>query len=268
MTLLGMSEPVFRLVVFAGAFLLFSALEALAPRRVRSQTRLARWTTNAGLLVIATALVRLLAFAAPLLALTVASALAIELGWGLFNVLALPLWLEVVLAIILLDLAIWFQHYITHKVPLLWRLHRVHHADRDLDASSALRFHPVEIAFSAAYKLAAAFLIGPAILAAILFEVVLNASAIFNHANWAIPPRVDRVLRWIIVTPDMHRVHHSVNRYEHDTNFGFCLSIWDRIFRTYTSDPDGGQTGMTLGLSDQQSAKTDRLGWSLIFPLR
>lgn len=268
MTLLGMSEPVFRLVIFVSAFVLFSALEAVLPRRGRSQTRLTRWTTNAGLLVIATAVVRILAIAAPLLALTAASALAIELGWGVFNLIALPLWLEIVLAIALLDLAIWFQHYITHKVPLLWRLHRVHHADRDLDASSALRFHPVEIVFSAAYKLGAAFLIGPAILAAILFEVLLNASALFNHANLAIPRPIDRLLRLLIVTPDMHRVHHSVLRYEHDTNFGFCLSLWDRLFRTYTPEPTGGQTGMTLGLSDQQNAKTDRLSWSLIFPLR
>lgn len=268
MTLLGMSEPVFRLVIFVSAFILFSALEAIAPRRQRSQTRLARWTTNAGLLVIATGLVRLLAFVAPILALTAASALALEFGWGLFNLIVLPLWLEIVLAVTLLDLAIWFQHYITHKVPLLWRLHRVHHADRDLDASSALRFHPVEIVFSAAFKLGVAFLIGPAILAAILFEVLLNATAIFNHANLAIPQRFDRILRLLIITPDMHRVHHSALRKEHDTNFGFCLSVWDRLFRTYTPQPEGGQTGMTLGLSDQQDAKTDRLGWSLIFPLR
>ena len=172
------------------------------------------------------------------------------------------------IAIALLDLAIWFQHFVSHKAPLLWRLHRVHHADRDLDASSALRFHPVEIALSAAYKLGIVLLLGPAILAAVLFEVILNASAMFNHANLAMPRWLDTILRTVLVTPDMHRVHHSIHRREHDTNYGFCLSIWDRLFRTYTAEPEGGHTGMTIGLKEYQVDDTQRFGWSLWLPVK
>ena len=264
--LFGLSETVFRVGVFLFAFAVFSALEALAPRRPRQQSRFKRWVTNGSMLVLATGLVRLLAIVAPLLAMTAAAALAQDLGWGLFTITTWPFWIEVVLVIVLLDLAIWAQHLVSHKVPLLWRLHRVHHADRDLDASSALRFHPIEIALSAAYKLGIVLLLGPSILAAVLFEVILNASAMFNHANLAMPPWLDRLLRSLVVTPDMHRIHHSVDRREHDTNFGFCLSIWDRLFRTYTPEPDGGHLGMTVGLSDQQDSDTDALVWSLRFP--
>ncbi|MBO6688799.1 MAG: sterol desaturase family protein [Henriciella sp.] len=263
-----MTESTFRLSIFAAAFLFFSTLEAAIPRRRRIQSRLKRWTTNASLLVIATMLVRVLALAAPLLAMTAAASLSLELGWGLLHYIELPLVVSVLLAIAALDLAIWFQHLISHKVPLFWRFHRVHHADRDLDASSALRFHPIEIAASSLYKLVLVFLLGPSVIAVILFEVVLNASAMFNHANLALPRWLDRILRTILVTPDMHRVHHSVHSHEHDTNFGFCLSLWDRIFGTYTSEPQDGHIDMKIGLSDQQDATTDSLSWSLKYPVK
>lgn len=267
-SILGLSETGFRLTAFLLAFVLFSALEMWRPLRPRLQSRMRRWSTNAGMLALATLLVRALAIIAPILAVTAGAALAIELGWGLLNHLLLPVWIEIVLAIVLLDLAIWFQHLISHKIPFLWRLHRVHHADRDLDASSALRFHPVEIALSALYKLAVIMLLGPAIIAAILFEVILNASALFNHANLALPNGLDRLLRTLFVTPDMHRVHHSIHRQEHDTNFGFCLSIWDRLFRTYTQEPSEGQLGMTIGLETYQVEETKHLGWSLWLPIK
>lgn len=266
-TIFGIGEPVFRLGVFLAAFIGFSGLEALAPRRPRLQSRLSRWTTNGAMLVIATVLVRGLVFLAPLIAMTAAASLASELGWGLFNLVALPAWAEICLAIILLDFTIWFQHVISHKVPLFWKFHRVHHADRDLDASSALRFHPIEIAASAIFKLGIVFLLGPSVLAAVLFEVILNASAMFNHANLSVPRKLDSVLRAVIVTPDMHRVHHSIHRHEHDTNFGFCLSVWDRIFGTYTNQPEAGHRGMTIGISDYQLPETSALGWSLKLPL-
>lgn len=267
-SILGVSEPVFRMGIFLSVFAGFSALEAAIPRRARLQSRLDRWATNGSMLIIATVLVRAIAFFLPVIAATAGAALALQLGWGLFNAIALPFWAEVLLAIALLDLAIWFQHLISHKVPVLWRLHRVHHADRDLDASSALRFHPVEIALSAAYKLAIILLLGPAAIAVVLFEVILNASAMFNHANLALPKWLDTLLRMLFVTPDMHRVHHSIHRHEHDTNYGFCLSIWDRLFRTYTPQPGDGHQGMTLGLEHHQSDETKGLVWSLGFPIK
>ncbi len=267
LTLFGLSEPAARLAAFATAFIVFSALEALLPRRPRLASRWTRWTTNTGMLVLATLAVRALSLVAPLVAGVAAAGLAASLGLGLFHQLALPAWAEIGLAMVLFDLAIWFQHLVTHKVPLLWRLHRVHHADRDLDASSALRFHPAEIVLSAVYKLGVILLLGPAALAVVLFEIVLNASAMFNHANLALPAWLDRVLRSLVVTPDMHRIHHSIHRHEHDTNYGFCLSVWDRLFGTYTKAPQGGQTGMTIGIAEHRGGESDRLGWSLRYPV-
>ena len=268
MTILGLSEPALRLGVFAAAFILFSGLEALAPRRVRVSSRFARWFTNGAILVLATVLVRAAAFAIPLIAAGVAASYANRLGFGLFNLIDLPFWAEVIAAMILLDMAIWLQHLISHKVPILWRMHRVHHSDRDLDASSALRFHPFEMALSALYKLVIIMALGPAILAVVLFEIVLNASAMFNHANLKLPLWLDRVLRTVVVTPDMHRVHHSVRPREYNHNYGFCLSIWDRMFQTYTAQPEGGHEGMTIGLPAYQTQPTEQLGWSLKLPLQ
>lgn len=262
-----LGETTVRASVFIAVFLLFVVLETVFPRRQRSASRWQRWRTNGAMLLIGTGVTRLVAIGAPFLLGAAAAGLVGSLGIGLFNQVNLPAWLEIGLAIILLDLAIWFQHVLSHKVPVLWRIHRVHHADRDLDASSALRFHPAEILLSAAYKVAIIALLGPAVLAIVLFEIILNASALFNHANLAIPSWLDRALRTLVVTPDMHRIHHSVRRDEHDTNFGFCLSVWDRLFGTWTRDPRGGQTGMTLGLAPHQSGDSDLLGWSLRFPV-
>ena len=263
-----MTETWLRLGIFAGVFILMSGLEAVFPRRMRVLSRSGRWLTNTAMLVLATLLVRAVAIAIPLLAASAAAGLAATLNVGLFIWLDWPIWLEFALTMILLDAAIWLQHLISHKVPLLWRIHRVHHADRDIDASTALRFHPVEILLSAAYKLGVILLLGPAVWAVIAFEIVLNASAMFNHANVALPQSVDRVLRTVIVTPDMHRVHHSTLREEHDRNYGFCLSLWDRLFRTYRDQPSRGHTGMTIGLPPYLGEPTQRLGWSLWLPFR
>ena len=187
------------------------------------------------------------------------------LGFGLLNLVAWPLWIEVVIAILLLDLAIWFQHMVFHKVPVLWRLHRVHHADRDIDVTTALRFHPIEIAASMVVKIGVVYLIGAPALGVILFEIILNGSAMFNHANMRLPQKVDRVLRTFLVTPDMHRVHHSVHRHETDSNYGFALSIWDRMFRTYTAQPEDGHDGMVIGL-EWQDDNPSKLIWALRLP--
>jgi len=187
-------------------------------------------------------------------------------GWGLFNLLDWPNWLEFIIAFLVLDLAIWYQHVLFHKIPWLWRLHSVHHADRDLDASSGIRFHPLEFLVSMVYKCGIVLLLGPAVLLVVIFEIVLNATAIFNHANLALPIWLDKPLRKIIVTPDMHRVHHSIILSESQKNYGFNFSVWDRLFRTYQADPVKGQIGMTLGLETAQSDNTQKIGWSLILP--
>ena len=242
------------------------ALERLVPRRSLRQRRDRRWFTNLTLVVIDTLAVRAAAFAVPILA-TLAAADAARLGLGLFNLLSLPAWVELGLALLLFDLAIWAQHLVTHKVPLFWRFHRVHHADPDIDVTTALRFHPVEILASAALKVGLAYLIGPSVMAVILFEVVLNATALFNHANLRLPPWLDRLIRLVLVTPDMHRVHHSADRAEHDSNYGFALSVWDRLFRTYVAEPKAGHEAMTVGLEWQDERPT-RLRWALWLPFQ
>ena len=257
-----MSETVWRLSIFAGALILFSCLEALFPRRARDLPRQGRWLTHLGITVIDSLVVRILG---PLTAIAVAI-WASGHGIGLFNLTPWPLWVEVALAFILLDCAIYWQHVISHRVPFFWRFHKVHHTDRDLDASSAVRFHPVEILLSMLYKCGIVLIIGPAALAVLIFEIVLNASAIFNHANLKLPLGADKVLRLFIVTPDMHRVHHSVIERETNRNFGFNLSVWDRLFRSYKAQPEAGHDGMTIGLSEHQSSAPSQLFWSLKLP--
>ena len=259
-------DLLWRLGVFLGLFALFASLEALAPRRARSQPRGARWFTNLSIVVLDTLALRALAIALPLLAIG-AAVDAGRMGWGLFNTLDWPLWLEVVLAILILDLAIWAQHLVTHKVPILWRFHRVHHADRDFDVTTALRFHPVEILASMMLKIGLVYLLGPAALAVLLFEIILNGTAMFNHSNLRLPLWLDRAVRLVLVTPDMHRVHHSIHRHEHDSNYGFALSVWDRIFRTYRPKPEAGHDLMTVGL-EWQDERPSRLGWALMLPFR
>jgi sterol desaturase/sphingolipid hydroxylase (fatty acid hydroxylase superfamily) len=171
------------------------------------------------------------------------------------------------LAILIFDFAIWVQHLITHKIPILWRLHQVHHADVDIDVTTAIRFHPIEIALSMLLKIGLVYLLGPAGIAIILFEIILNGTAMFNHANIKLPLWLDKTVRKIIVTPDMHRVHHSVHRHEHDSNYGFSLSIWDRMFGTYIAQPAEGHNGMDIGLRWQDD-RPSKLGWSLLMPFR
>lgn len=258
------NEALVRFGTFAALFTLFALIEAFVPRRARTQPRSTRWMTNWALTILNTITLHAMAFGLPLLAVGAALDAGTQ-GWGLFNAIALPIWLEILLAILIFDFAIWAQHLITHKIPILWRLHRVHHADRDIDVTTAIRFHPVEIALSMLLKIGLVYLIGPSALAIILFETILNGTAMFNHANMRLPLGLDAALRLVLVTPDMHRVHHSVHRQEHDSNYGFALSIWDRLLGTYVAQPSEGHDGMTIGLQ-WQDERPSKLGWSLALP--
>ncbi len=260
------NETTYRLGVFVVLFVLFAGLETLFPRRNRTQPRPTRWFTNWALIIIDSFALRILAIAIPLLAVGAAID-AGNKGYGLFNQIGWNPWVEAVLVILLFDFAIWFQHLITHKIPLLWRLHRVHHADRDIDVTTAIRFHPVEILLSMLLKIGLVYLIGPAAWAIIAFEIILNGTAMFNHANIKLPLGLDAVVRQFLVTPDMHRVHHSDKRFEHDSNYGFSLSIWDRMFGTYVAQPENGHDDMTIGLQWQDDAPS-KLGWSLFLPFQ
>ncbi|MGB3457167.1 MAG: sterol desaturase family protein [Litorimonas sp.] len=250
-----------RLGVFVGVMLLFIALEALFPARRRVLPRMARWRTNLSLSVLGSVTGALMA---PVLAVAVAAFASVQ-GWGLFNRLSLDPWIEGMIAVVLLDLAIWAQHVAFHHVPWLWRLHSVHHTDRDLDATTGVRFHPVEIGLSLLWKALVILALGPSVVAVIVFEIVLNATAIFTHSNTALPPSLDRALRRIVVTPDMHRVHHSVVEPETNSNYGFNLSVWDRMFGTYRSE---AAAPLVLGLSEHQTDRPARLLPSLLLPFR
>ena len=258
------NENIIRLSIFFGLFVLFAAIEAWIPRRKRVQTRAKRWTTNWAISILNTGTIYLMALLMPLLAVGAAYDAGVN-GWGLFNALNWPGWLEVLLAVLILDFVIWFQHLISHKINFLWRFHRVHHSDRDLDVTSAFRFHPVEIAFSMLLKIGLVYLLGPAALAVVLFEIILNGTAMFNHANMKLPKKLDALIRLVLVTPDMHRIHHSDKRAEHDSNYGFAMSVWDRIFRTYIAQPAKGHDGMTVGLR-WQGEEPSKLLWALKLP--
>ena len=264
----GLSEPVLRFSVFAGVLVVMALIELAIPRRRLGAPKARRWLTNFSIVAIDTLIVRLMGMLAVPLVAVATAIYAEQRGLGLFNILGWPSWFEFLLALLILDLAIWFQHYVSHKVPLFWRLHKVHHADVDIDVSTAIRFHPIEIALSMLWKIALVLVFGPSAVAVVVFEVILNGCALFNHANIALPAWLDRLLRVVIVTPDMHRVHHSTLRQEHDSNFGFNLSIWDRVFGTYTAQPEKGHDGMTVGLSDYQTSGPTRLFWSLSLPFR
>lgn len=268
MLIVGLSETSLRLGVFLGVLIVVALLELLAPRRRRTRSRVRRWTTNLAIGFIDSAVLRAMAGLAVPVAAVAASAHAQAIGWGLLNQVAWPSAVEIVIALVVLDGAIYLQHVASHKVPALWRLHRVHHTDPDIDVTTAIRFHPGEIALSMLYKIVLACGLGPSPLAVVLFEVILNASAMFNHANLKLPAGLDRVLKLAIVTPDMHRVHHSVLRREHDTNYGFNLSVWDRLFGTYTPEPEHGHEGMTIGLADFQDDRPTGLAFSLGLPFR
>jgi len=237
-------EQVVRLASFAAAFGLVAAWEALAPRRARMLSRSMRWSSNLALVLLNTALVRL---AFPLAAVGMAG-FASANGWGLLNHFGAPAWIAVPAAVIALDFVIWLQHVIVHAVPALWRLHRVHHADLDFDLTTGLRFHPLEIALSMGIKFAAIVVLGPPVFAVMIFEALLNVGAMFSHSNAGLPAGVDRALRLVVVTPDMHRVHHSVEDDETNSNFGFNLSWWDRLFGTYREQPRAGHEAMEIGI--------------------
>lgn len=258
-------EAVIRLVLFAVAFGIVAAWEALAPRRRPAIARSVRWSSNLALALLNTALIRL---AFPLAAVGMA-AFAAANGWGLLNHFQVPPWLAVPAAVIALDLMFWLQHVIVHAVPALWRLHRVHHADLDYDLTTGLRFHPIEIGLSMLIKFAAIAVLGPPALAVLLFEVLLNVSAMFSHANIRLPAAADRVLRWIVVTPEMHRVHHSVEDDETNSNFGFNLPWWDRLFGTYRDQPRAGHEAMEIGIRGHRDPhEVARLPGMLCLPLR
>ena len=256
-----MTEAQIRLSIFLGMLILMGALEAFFPARDRLQTRSRRWSTNLGLVVIDTLAIR---FLFPVIAVG-AALWAQGKGWGVLNLIALPNWVTIIIAIMILDMMIYWQHVAFHRVPIFWRLHKVHHADRDLDASSGLRFHPVEIILSMAYKMVIVVCLGAPVLAVIIFEILLNGCAIFNHANVRLPKWLERPLRQILVTPALHRIHHSVIERETNSNYGFSVIWWDKIFRSYTDAPDGE---LTLGLNEYQTDDPSGLWWSLSTPFR
>ena len=258
------NEPMLRLAVFLGVLVVMAGWELAAPRRRQEIPRVLRWTNNLALVVVDTIILRL---TFPILAVGLAL-MAEARGWGLINVLDLPLWLAVLMSILLLDLAIYLQHVLFHAVPGLWRLHRMHHADLEFDVTTGLRFHPVEIVLSMVIKLAAVAALGAPAVAVLLFELLLNATALFNHANIRLPSGLDRVLRWVVVTPDMHRVHHSVIPAETNSNFGFNLPWWDRLLGTYRAQPKAGHDDMTIGIEQFRTPRDLWLDRMLVQPLR
>ncbi len=259
------NEIAIRMGFFAGVFALVALWEVAAPKRMPTVSRLVRWTNNIGLVILNSVILRLVF---PAAAVGVA-AVAAEQGWGLMNYYPLPSLVAVVLAVIALDMVIYLQHVLVHAVPVLWRLHRVHHADLDYDVTTGARFHPVEIIFSMLIKFATIVVLGPPLVAVVIFEVLLNATAMFNHGNLHLPAHIDRVLRWFVVTPDMHRVHHSVEDDEANSNFGFNLPWWDRLFGTYRAQPRAGHLGMNIGIHHYRDTRS--VSWlpgMLILPLR
>jgi sterol desaturase/sphingolipid hydroxylase (fatty acid hydroxylase superfamily) len=257
-------EPYVRLAAFGGVFAVMAAWEVIGPRRQQAIGRRWRWPNNLGVLVVDAVLVR---FLFPTSA--VALALVAEArGLGLLNAVALPAWVGVVAAVVMLDLAIYLQHVLFHAVPVLWRLHRVHHADLEFDVSTGLRFHPIEILLSMLIKLSVVVALGAPALAVLVFEILLNATAMFNHGNVRIPSAIDRVLRWFVVTPDMHRVHHSILSRETNSNFGFNLPWWDRLFGTYRPQPAAGHEAMTIGIEQFRDSRELGLDRMLLQPFR
>ncbi len=258
------NEPQWRLGFFLSVFTLVALWERVASRRRLNYTRVQRWPHNVLLTAFNSFLLRWLF---PIAA--VGWALECEArGWGLFNWLHLPSTVEIILSILILDFAIYAQHVMFHHVPVLWRLHRMHHTDLDYDVTTGARFHPIEIILSMLIKMAVVTVLGPAAVAVLIFEILLNATAMFNHGNIMLPVRIDRVLRLFVVTPDMHRVHHSVIPRETHSNFGFNMPWWDRICGTYRAQPEAGHDGITIGLPYARDAKELRLDRLLVQPFR
>jgi sterol desaturase/sphingolipid hydroxylase (fatty acid hydroxylase superfamily) len=255
-------ELLIRLGAFLGVFGIITYCENRFPRRRLSLNKIKRWINNLALVVLNTLILRLLF---PAAAAGMAGLAAME-GWGLLNQTSLGLGISTLISLVVLDMAIYFQHVLFHAVPLLWRLHMVHHADMDIDVTTGLRFHPIEIVLSMLIKFGVILVLGPPVVAVIIFEIVLNACAMFNHGNLCLPPRLDAVLRLAIVTPDMHRVHHSTIKRETNSNYGFNLSLWDRLFGTYRAQPERGHEGMTIGLNQFRDPKLQNLPRMLVMP--
>ena len=245
------NEVPIRLGFFFGIFAAMAAWEILAPKRALTVSKTVRWANNLGLVFFNSFILRLV-FPAAAVGM---AAFASEQGWGLLNYYPVPVAVAIVVSVIAMDFTIYLQHVMVHAVPALWRLHRVHHADLDFDVTTGARFHTVEILLSMLIKFAIIIVLGPPVVAVVIFEVVLNATAMFNHSNVSMPKGLDRVLRWFLVTPDMHRVHHSVEDDEANSNFGFSLPWWDRLFGTYRDQPRAGHQGMTIGIHTYRTMK-------------
>ena len=258
------TEPQLRLIVFLGVLVAMVLWELAAPRWRQEIPRVIRWTNNLGLVVIDTIVLRL---SFPILAVGLA-VIAQDRGWGLFNIIEVPGWVAVLVSIVILDLVIYLQHVMFHAVPALWRLHRMHHADLEIDVTTGLRFHPVEILLSMGIKLAMVMALGPPAVAVLIFEVLLNATAMFNHSNVRLPTFVDRVLRLIVVTPEMHRVHHSIRPEETNSNFGFNLPWWDRLLGTCKAQPTAGHEGMSIGIEQFRTTRDLWLDRMLVQPVK
>jgi sterol desaturase/sphingolipid hydroxylase (fatty acid hydroxylase superfamily) len=257
------NEIAIRLIFFFSIFVIVAFWELLAPRRPLTTSKKLRWLNNLGITFLNPLVVRLIF---PVLAVNMALR-AQERDWGLLNNFDLPHWLDIVVGVIVLDLVIYLQHVMFHAIPILWRLHMVHHADLDYDLTTGLRFHPIEIVLSMCIKLSMMVVLGPPVAAVLIFEILLNGAAMFNHGNIHLPSKIDRLLRYFVVTPDMHRVHHSVVIQETNSNYGFNLPWWDRLFGTYCDQPTKGHTAMTIGLSQFRNEKRLTLPWLLILPM-
>lgn len=257
-------EPAIRAAIFFAVFGLLAAAEAVAPRRRRAFDRGRRWPSNLAIPVLGAVLVRVVL---PTTAVG-AALLAEEQGWGLLHALRLPSWLAIPIAVLALDLAIYLQHVLFHAVPVLWRLHRMHHADLDVDVTTGARFHPVEILLSMGLKLGVIAALGAPPPAVLLFEILLSTGSLFNHANLRLAPALDGTLRWLVVTPDMHRIHHSIDPAEANRNFGFTLPWWDRLCGTYRAEPHAGHEGMALGIAEFRTPHDLRLDRLLLQPFR
>jgi sterol desaturase/sphingolipid hydroxylase (fatty acid hydroxylase superfamily) len=256
------SEGLIRLGFFFGILIIMALCEVFAPRRALTTSKTTRWFSNLSIVFVNTAIVR---FLSPALAIPMAMS-AQESGWGLLNYWHLPYGLSVVLGVLILDFVIYVQHVMFHTLPMLWKLHMMHHADMDIDVTTGARFHPVEIYFSMLIKISAIAVFGPPVLAVLIFEVLLNGTAMFNHSNFRLPLGIDKHLRLLVVTPDMHRVHHSVVIRETNSNFGFNFPWWDRFLGTYRDQPAAGHEGMTIGLSQFRDEKRLTLPWMIALP--
>ncbi len=260
------SETNIRLLAFMAILVIMLVFETLFPRKRRTQDRLKHILNNLGIVLSYTVLLQIVFRLVPIGAAMGMAAYAQAKGWGVLNLFDMPIWLSVTISVILLDMAVYWQHVASHKIPIIWDFHKMHHADRDLDATSGIRFHPVEILASMFYKMAVVVLLGPPVLGVFLFEVILNGAAMFNHANVKLPLWFDKILRLFIVTPDFHRVHHSIYRHETDSNYGFNLSIWDRVFGSYIAQPQDGHENMKLGLPQYQTDAPTNMLWCLKLP--